>query len=134
MTNEELLRLYETLNRITNNKDLVFPIKIGYYFAKNKAAIREEAMLIYTTRQEIMLKYGELQENGDIIVQKQDIKDMKKELDEIMKIQNNTPITQILITDFDKSQLPLEDIEGLMPILQEPWITGPPIFENNTGD
>ena len=118
MTNEELLRLYETLNRITNNKDLTFDIKLGYYFAKNKAAIRDEAILLYNTRQKLMLEYGELQDNGDIIIKKELVETVQKKLDEIMKIENNIQITPILISDFNKLQLPLEDIEGLMPILK----------------
>lgn len=129
MTNEELLRLYETLNRITNNKEMTFDIKLGYYFAKNKAAIRDEAILLYNTRQELMLKYGELQENGDIIIKKDLVDVVQAKLDEIMKIETNVQVTPILITDFDKLQLSLEDIEGLMPILEEPWMTGPPIID-----
>ena len=129
MTNEELLRLYETLNRITNNREMTFDIKLGYYFAKNKAAIRDEAILLYNTRQELMLKYGELQENGDIIIKKDLVDVVQAKLDEIMKIETNVQVTPILITDFDKLQLTLEDIEGLMPILEEPWMTGPPIID-----
>ena len=126
MTNGELLRLYETLDKLIQNHDYKFTVRIGYLLAKNRAAIRDDAAMIYTARQNIMLENGELKDNGDIIIPGDKVQEVQKQVDELMKIDVNVVISPINIDEFNES-LPLEEIEGLMPILEEPLMTGPAI-------
>lgn len=127
MKNGDLLKLYETLNRITSNSELRFSVKIGYLLVKNKASIREDAQLLYNERQKIMLRYGDLQENGDIIIPREKVNEATNALDELMNVDVNVNITEIDINDFH-CELSAEDIEGLMPMLVEPIYTGEPIL------
>lgn len=126
MTNGELLRLYETLDKLIQNHDYKFIVRIGYLLAKNRAAIRDDAAMIYTARQNIMLENGELKENGDIIIPGDKVQEVQKQIDELMKVDVNVVISPINIYEFEES-LSLEEIEGLMPILEEPLMTGPAI-------
>ena len=134
MTNSQLIQLYETLIRITTNTDLRFSVKIGYYLAKNKAAIREDALLLYNARSDLMREYGKIQDNGDIIVEQSQFSELQKKIDEILNIETNVQIFPIDVDELKEYQLNIEDIEGLMPILYEPLKTGPAIYEENTGE
>lgn len=129
MKNGDILKLYETLSRLSEDKSLRFGVKIGYLLAKNKAAIRNDAMLIYSERQKIMLEYGDVQDNGDIIVKKELVNEVQAKLDELMNIDVNIQITPLYLPDLERYELNINDIEGLMPIIMEPIITGPPITE-----
>lgn len=129
MKNGDILKLYETLSRLSEDKNLRFGVKIGYLLAKNKAAIRNDAMLIYSERKKIMLEYGDVQDNGDIIVKKELVNEVQGKLDELMNIDVNVQITPLYLPDLERYELNIDDIEGLMPIIMEPIITGPPITE-----
>lgn len=128
MTNGELIKLYETLNRLTDDHTQKFNVVLGYLLNKNKLAVRQEAALVYDARYKLMLDYGTLQDNGDIIIPKEKAEEVQKKLKELMELENDVKIFPIFNTAFD-CQLNMEDIEGLMPILQEAVMTGLPIIE-----
>ena len=67
MKNGEVLTLYETLERISRNKELKFNVKLGYIMARNKEKLRQEALIIYDQRRQILMEYGTFDKNGDII-------------------------------------------------------------------
>jgi len=88
MKNGEILTLYETLNRLTENKDLKFNVSVGYILAKNKAKIKQEALIIYDLRRQIILEHGTI-ENSDIIVPKEYVNEVNQKINELMNIEND---------------------------------------------
>ena len=132
MTNEEILRLYDTLERLGSNHELKFNVCIGYLFAKNKASIRPDVQLIKQERQKILCEYGTIQDNGDIIIPKEYIEETQKKLKQLMEIEVEIPINQIPIDEFEGINLNLEDIEGLKPLIMDFQIslTSEPIYNN----
>lgn len=131
MTNNDIIALYETLNRISENKDLKFDIKLGYIFAKNKAKLKSEANLIYDMRQQILMEYGTI-EGNEIIVDKDKVNEVNDKIAELANIENNIDITQISLDQLEPYKMSMEDIEGLMPMIIPTVFTGPPILEEKT--
>jgi len=130
MKNGEILNMYETLVHITDDPTQKFNIKVSYIFAKNKEKLRPEAMLIYHARQQILLDYGTKDEDGTIIVQKENIEAVNSKINELMEIDSNIQIDLLCISDLEGYELRVDQVEALMPMLYEPIVTGPPIFEN----
>ena len=128
MKNGEILTLYETLNRLTANKDLKFSIPVGYILAKNKVKLRDEATIIYDMRKKIILEHG-TPDGKDILVPKEYVDDVNQKIDELMNIENDIQLQQIPIDLIEQYELNMEDIEGLMTIIQPFEFTGPPIIE-----
>ena len=130
MKNGDILLLYETLSRITSNPELKFNIRIGYIMARNKVKIRAEAVIISNQRRQIILEYGTLKDD-ELIVPKDKIDEVNQKINELMEIESDIQITTIPINEFDdNNKLNITDIEGLMPMLYQPIMTGPPIINN----
>ena len=130
MKNGEVLTLYETLEKISRNKELKFNVKLGYIMARNKEKLRQEALIIYEQRRQILMEYGTFDKNGDIIVPKDSLIDTNKKINELLEIENKVEIDCLPIDVFEEQEMNMEDIEGLMPMLYVPIQTGPPIFED----
>lgn len=117
MKNGEVLTLYETLERISKNKDLKFNVKVGYIIAKNKEKLRQEAILIYNMHREIIMEHGKI--NGkDIIVPKEFIDEVNQKINDLMDIENDVNVIKVQAEAFDNLELNIEDIEGLMIMVQ----------------
>ena len=130
MKNGEVLTLYETLEKISRNKELKFNVRLGYIMARNKEKLRQEALIIYEQRRQILMEYGTFDKNGDIIVPKDSLADTNKKINELLEIENKVEIDLLPIDAFEEQEMNMEDIEGLMPMLYVPIQTGPPIFED----
>ena len=128
MKNGEVLELYETLQRISQNKDLKFNVKLGYAMAKNKEKLRQEATIIYNLRRDIIMEHGRV-EGKDIVVPNEYIDEVNKKVNDLMEIENDVEIILVPIDAFDELELNMEDIEGLMRMVEPFIITGPPILE-----
>ena len=133
MTNNDIIALYETLNRISENTDLKFDVTLGYIFAKNKAKLKTEATLIYNMRQEILMEYGKI-EGNEIIVDKDKIDEVNEKITELAELENDVSIMTIELNQLEPYKLSIEDIEGLMPMINPVLFTGPPILEEKTDD
>lgn len=132
MKNGEVLELYETLQRISQNKDLKFNVKLGYAMAKNKEKLRQEAVIIYNLRRDIIMEHGRI-DDKDIIVPKEYVDEVNKKVNDLMDIENDVEIIQVPIDVFDNLELNMEDIEGLMRMVQPFGFTGPPILQEKDG-
>ena len=128
MRNGDVIKLYETLDRISANKELKFNVKVGYILAKNKEKLRQEAIIIYNERRKIILEYGNTQGN-DIIVPKDKIDEVNSKLDDLFDIENDVEIIQLPLEAFEDYELNMEDIEGLEKLFYPIEFTGPPIYE-----
>ena len=133
MKNGEVLELYETLQRISQNKDLKFSVALGYMMAKNKEKLRQEAVIIYGLRRDIIMEHGRI-DGKDIIVPNEYVDEVNKKVNDLMEIENDVEIMQVPIDAFENLELNMEDIEGLMKMVQPFAFTGPPILEEKTDE
>ena len=130
MKNGEVIELYEALKRISENKDLKFNVKLAYIMAKNKEKLRQEAVLIYDMRRQIIMEHGRI-EDKDIIVPSEYVDEVNRKINELMDVENDVEIIQVPTSAFGDQELNLEDMEGLMKMvfLESLIQTGPPIYE-----
>ncbi len=132
MKNGEVLELYEALERIRQNKELKFNVKLGYAIAKNKEILRKEAQIIYDMRREILMEHGTI-EGTDIVVPKEFAREVNRKINDLMEIENDVHIILVPLEAFEETELNIEDIEGLMGMIQPIDFTGPPIYKEKDG-
>ena len=127
MKNGEILTLYETLKRLTENKELKFNVMAGYILAKDKEILKQEAILIYKMRQDIIMEHGKF-EGNDIIVSQEYIDEVNQKINELMEIENEIELRQISLDLIKNVNLNLEDMEGLVPLLYDLEFTSEPVY------
>lgn len=128
MKNGDVITAYETLKRLSENRELKFGVAVGYLLAKNKEKLRQEAALIYKMRQDIILEHGRL-DGKDIIVPNEYLDQVNAKIEELMNIENDVELTQIPIEMLEHYELNMEDIEGLKEMIIPFTFTGPAILE-----
>ena len=132
MKNGEVLELYETLQRISQNKELKFSVALGYTMAKNKEKLRQEATIIYGLRRDIIMEHGRVDGN-DIIVPNEYVDEVNKKVNDLMEIENDVEVIKVPVNLFENIELNMEDIEGLSDMIQPFEFTGPPILQEKDG-
>lgn len=132
MKNGEVLELYETLQRISQNKELKFSVALGYVMAKNKEKLRQEAVIIYNLRRDIIMEHGRV-DGKDIVVPNEYVDEVNKKVNDLMDIENDVGIIQVPVDAFENIELNMEDIEGLSGMIQPFGFTGPPILQEKDG-
>ena len=128
MKNGDVITAYETLNRLSENRDLKFEVAVGYLLAKNKEKLRQEASLIYKMRQDIILEHGRL-EGKNIIVPSEYLDETNEKIEELMNIENDIQLIQIPIEKLEHYELNMEDIDGIKEMIIPFTFTGPTILE-----
>ena len=117
MKNGEVLELYETLQRISQNKELKFSVALGYTMAKNKEKLRQEATIIYGLRRDIIMEYGRI-DGKDIVVPNEYVDEVNKKVNDLMEIENDVEVIKVSVNLFANIELNMEDIEGLSGMIQ----------------
>lgn len=118
MTNKEIFNLYEGLYELSQDKDLKFGVKISYIFAKSKNILEPFYNAIIDTRQKLLNKYGEVQENGDWRVSKEKMDIFMSEWDSFMKIDNFVAIDKINIKELEGEKIDIQLMEKLLSIIE----------------
>lgn len=116
MKNGDILALYETLKRISEDKEIKLNVVAGYILAKNKEKLRQEAALIYKMRQDIIMEHGELK-GSTIIVPKEYIDEVNQEINDLMEIDTEIELTKVPIEALEDCRLTMEEIESLISII-----------------
>ena len=111
------MNLYETLVRISEDKDMIFSIKIGYQLAKIKIKLKDEVNIIYNLREKILREAGNENQDGDFIIPKEKILETNNKIIELMNIENELDLPSIELQDINLN-LSIKDIEGLLPIIK----------------
>lgn len=131
MKNGDVLAAYETLQRISSDPNLKFNVALGYMLAKNKEILRQEAVIIYNMRREIIMEHGKIDEN-EITVPSEYVDEINQKIDDLMNIESDVKIKLIPIDLLDKYELNMEDIEGLKELIQPFGFTEYSIIEEKT--
>lgn len=117
LTNAQIYNLVEVLNKI-QQQDNKFPIKIGFYILQNIKELNNVYESINQMRQQVILKYGQPQDNGQISLSEEALKSANEELDELGQITSEVNLKQLDIEDIEFLSLSLLDIQKLSPILK----------------
>ena len=118
MKNKEIFNLYEGLYEISQDKELKFGVRISYIFAKNKNILQPYYDAIIDTRQKILEKYGEPQDNGDWRVNKEKMNIFMSEWNAFMEIENFVNLEKIRIEDLNGEKIGVELMEKLLSIIE----------------
>ena len=117
LKNADVLILYETLSRLMGNKELKFNVKVGYFMAKNKAALESIANVVYDMRRELVMNYGTT-DGDEIQIPKESMEELNSKVEELLNVENEVDIIQVPIEMLEKSEMNFEDIVGLTYMIQ----------------
>ena len=117
LKNADVLILYETLSRLMENKELKFNVKVGYFMAKNKAALESIANVVYDMRRELVMNYGTT-DGDEIQIPKESMEELNSKVEELLNVENEVDIIQVPIEMLEKSEMNFEDIVGLTYMIQ----------------
>ena len=119
MKNKDIYDLYEGLYEISQDKELKFGIKVSYIFAKDKNMLQPYYDAIIETRQKILEKYGELQDNDNWHVNKEKMNIFMSEWNAFMGIENFINLEKVKIEDLEGEKISIELLEKLLPIIEQ---------------
>ncbi len=114
--NLEIYNLYKSLSDLSCANDIKLSAKIGYICIKNKKIIEPYFQTIDESRINIIQNYLKEDEEGNLRVPEDKIKEANEKLQEILDIEEDVNIQKVNINDIQES-LPMDILTGLMPML-----------------
>ena len=118
MTNEEILKVFQGITALVNNK-IILNIKTSYTLAKNRTILIPFVQTIEAERIKLYERYGIQTEDGDIKVSNENMPNLEKDLKELFSIENKVNIVKIKIEDLQEAEISIDILENLMPIIIE---------------
>lgn len=116
MKNKEIVQLYEGIYEL---KDQDFGVKVGFIFAKNLITLEPYYKAIKTTQRQLWEKYGSLNEEGNLVVSKENISALEKENNELMEMETIVNITKIPINSLEEYKISLDQMLKIYYIIEE---------------
>ena len=117
LKNEQIVELYEALEKITSDKEQVLSVGLAYKLLRAKQLLKEEAQLIYTLKKQIWLKYGTIDEDKQISIAKKQLQDVVTEISLLYGLEVDIDIPTVKLSELDGLGLNLEEIDGLKYII-----------------
>lgn len=117
LKNEQIVELYEALEKITSDKEQVLSVGLAYKLLRAKQLLKEEAQLIYTLKKQIWLKYGTIDEDKQISIAKEQLQDVVTEISLLYGLEVDIDIPTVKLSELDGLGLNLEEIDGLKYII-----------------
>ena len=119
MKNKEIFELYTALSTILGEPSKELGIRTKFKLAKNQIAIDKIYELVQKQHNSIIERYGEEKENGVITVPPEKIDITRKEINELMEINNEITLEKINLDELDGAPITSETLMKLMPIIEE---------------
>lgn len=119
LKNEQIVELYEALEKITSDKEQVLSVGLAYKLLRAKQLLKEEAQLIYTLKKQIWLKYGTIDEDKQISIAKEQLQDVVTEISLLYGLEVDIDIPTVKLSELDGLGLNLEEIDGLKYMISE---------------
>ena len=117
LTNKQIYDYILNLNQAFNNNQQKLPIKLNYYLQKNKNLLLDLSNEIEKMRMEIIQTYGkpDLENNNTYIIPKENIETAQKELDELLKIEQEVNIYKMKFEEIPNDiDLTIEQMEAIL--------------------
>lgn len=118
MTNTDIYTVYESLVKLSQNKELKMPAKVGYVILKNRNLLEPYYKALIESRYSIIEKYAEKTEDGNLEVPSDKIEEANKELEELLALEEDINLTTINVNVLPDG-IDLEILDNLMPILED---------------
>jgi len=116
MKNKDIVKLYETICKIIDDKEIKIGVKDSYTLIKNKHEIENSYNSIIEMRKNIILEYGE-EDDGEVKIPKERMEELNSKLNELNNIENEIKLFHISINGLESYNIPMEYIDGLYEIL-----------------
>ena len=117
LTNKQIYDYILNLNQAFNNNQQKLPIKLNFYLQKNKNLLLDLSNEIEKMRMEIIQTYGkpDLENTNTYIIPKEDIETAQKELDELLKIEQEVNIYKMKFEEIPNNiDLTIEQMEAIL--------------------
>ena len=107
LTNKQIYDYILNLNQAFNNNQQKLPIKLNFYLQKNKNLLLDLSNEIEKMRMEIIQTYGkpDLENTNTYIIPKEDIETAQKELDELLKIEQEVNIYKMKFEEITNDEI-----------------------------
>lgn len=124
LTGTEIENVFEALQELKNIK---FNVSTGYKIANLLKEIQPKYLEILNKRDELVQKYGDKDESGKVILDKENkahiapefSEEVQKELNKIYDNVYNVEIKYIQIDELEETKLSLKQISDLLPVLDK---------------
>lgn len=117
MTNQEIINLYETLEKIDDCTSLTFPIEVSFALAKNKHILTSIYTAIMDTRQKIIIENGIKNDDNTYTIPNEKIEKVNNDLKNLYSLTSEVNLNYINVNTLD-GKISLKFMEGLLPILK----------------
>lgn len=117
LTNKQIYDYILNLNQAFNNNQQKLPIKLNFYLQKNKNLLLDLSNEIEKMRMEIIQTYGkpDSENTNTYIIPKEDIEIAQKELDELLKIEQEVNIYKMKFEEIPNNiDLTIEQMEAIL--------------------
>ena len=119
MTNTEIYTLYESLVKLSQNKELKMPAKVGYLLLKNKNLLEPYYKALMEARYGIIEKYAVTTEDGQLQVPAEKLDVANAELNDLLAMEEEGINLSKIKVDNLPDNIELELLDNLMLILEE---------------
>lgn len=116
LTNEQILSVNQGINDLQESKTIL-NIKVSYKLARIRKVIQSFVATIQQEQTKLYLKYGE-QDEDKVRIPAENVDDFRKDIEELMKINNSIEIEPINIEEFGDVEIDFNTMSELMDIIE----------------
>ena len=124
------ITIYQLISTLNIEKELLtqkLPIRTAYNLSKIFARAREELKFYQEKFKEIVIQYGEKDENGNLIflenenvsIPKDKIEECQKEITDLQNLELEIPDYSISLDSLEAIKISLDEISVLLPFICE---------------
>lgn len=118
MTNTDIYTVYESLAKLSHDKELKMPAKVGYTILKNRNLLEPYYKALMESRYSIIEKYAEKNDEGQLEVPSEKLGEANKELADLLEMEEEIQLTKLNVESLPDG-IDLEILDNLMPILED---------------
>lgn len=99
--------------------NISLPVKVNFYLQKNVANIIDMAKDIESNRNDILQKYGTLNEEGNYDFEEGKLEQANQELVDLFELEQEVPIYEITLDAFDGVELTSKQVQAIAYMIKE---------------
>ena len=122
MTNREITDIYDGLYYLRENASQPFSARVAYAITRDLRILQPIVEDINTTREQILAKYGTLQEDGNYLVLQENVSAAQENMDNLGAIDVDIDLMPINLKDIEHLNLSVKEMDALYPIVR--WEEG----------
>ena len=121
LTNNEICNYANALSQeFGTSASIKLPIKVNFFLQKNIKALVEAATDIENSRIAIAQEYGVLNEDGESYqIPPEKIEDASKELNDLFNLEQDIPIKNVNLEDFNNIELTTAQMSALLFMIKD---------------